>query len=151
HLDTLNEILGSDFRVVREVLFPGAWKVGFGFADYTSTSLAYCYYPVRKGSNDLLARRVTSEAFKEIDLTRVIHPHENPVLVDPSGFAREYVRDKAIDILDARAFKFEDEVLIRELLFAVADAIPEQLGIAPAQDSLSVEDLRYGWQVYLPN
>ena len=73
------------------------------------------------------------------------------MLVDPSGFAREYARDKSIDILDAKAFSFEDEILVRELLFALADAIPEQLGIARAQTSLSVEELRFGWQVYLPN
>jgi hypothetical protein len=151
HLDALNGFLERDFRVVRDVLFPDTWKVGFGFADYTPTSLAYCYYPVRKGRNDLLARRVSSETFKELDLARVGHPHENPVLIDPSGFAREYVRDKSVDILDARAFSFDDDLLIRELLFAVADQIPEQLGIAPRQDSLSVEELRFGWQIYLPH
>src|SRR4029078_10880477 len=51
HLYELNLLLETSFPIVREALFPGAWKIGFAFADYEDNSLAYCYYPVRKGKN----------------------------------------------------------------------------------------------------
>ena len=151
HLDELNLLLETSFPIVREALFPGAWKIGFAFADYQDDSLAYCYYPVGKGKNDLLIRRVSPETFRNLNLGRDINFHENPIVSDPIGSAREYVQKQSIELLDDLAFRFDDIILGREMLFTVADKLNNQLGILPNLRYLDLEKFKLAWDTYLPN
>jgi len=136
-------------------LFKGAWKIGVAFAIYTEDSLSYCYYPIRRGTNDLLVRRISPEIFKQLPHDRTIHPFDNPIQADPVSFAREYVEQQIVELLHEKAFRFDDLILSRELLFSVADALSAQLGLRVVRGSigqrLSLKTFAYGWMHYLPH
>jgi hypothetical protein len=70
---------------------------------------------------------------------------------DPIGSAREFVQEQAVELVDDMAFRFDDAVLGREMLFAVTDKLSTPLGMKPYLNHLSLEALRFSWSRYLPN
>jgi hypothetical protein len=150
HLDELNTLLDTSFSFVKNKIFPGAWKLGLAYAHYSSTSLVYCYYPVRNGANDLLLRRVSPETFVQLQHELVDFPHSNPIEDDPKGLAREFVKDETLRLVDGMQFDFDDIVLCREQLFCLVDAMEEPLGISRNVSSLRVKTLRNAWEHFLP-
>lgn len=77
-------------------------------------SVSYCYYPIQRGRNDLLTRRISPQTFARLDFGSIPYPRENPILEDPIGAARELVREESTGLLKNLAFRFEDVVLCRE-------------------------------------
>lgn len=155
HIDEINALLERAFPTVRDTLFRGAWKIGVAFSIYAEDALSYCYYPIRRGVNDLMVRRISSETFEQLPHDRTIHPFENPIQLDPVGFGREYVEQQVVDLLNEKAFRFDDLILGRELLFSVADALSAQLGLRKVRGSigqkLDLKKFAYGWTYYLPH
>lgn len=150
HLDELNGLFDADFSAVKRSIFPRAWKLGFAFAEYTPTSLAYCYYPVELGANDLLIRRVSRDAFINLESEIIHYPGSNPVLEDPQGLAREFVEDEALRMVGGMSFAFDDLVLCREYLFALIDKFSDQLGISQSVESVRLKRLQSAWSDYFP-
>jgi len=151
-LDCLNGELDNAFRIVKEIFFPGSWKLGLAFMRYKKSDISYYLYPIPLIKNDVQIKQIGKESIsklKEFQNLWSINYANNPVSERPLEYAYENIYRKLQDIIRHKGFPFNHPILTREVVFYFTDELITILGIKRS-DKYKISDLRYGIDEYFP-
>jgi len=149
-LDELNSLLDGPFAVVKRRFYPGCWKVGFAYRDFSSRSIVYTLYPIRPDENDAQIKAIdTSENLYTIPGVRAYF-QENPINTQPRLHALEVIEDSMKEILKTKLLDHKgNDALATEFMFAIIDRFREQMGLEK-KDVYSLSEIETGFYTHLP-
>lgn len=156
-LDELNRLLDNDFKITKQTLYPNAWKLGIMFSLFSKNELCYSIFPLSKGHNEPLIRKVDASIWKKALEHRIPNSHSisvegysgNPILNNYAKEARTRVCELTKEVISARALILNHELLARELVFSLIDRHHAILGL-PQRDTYQLDELAFGLYEYLP-
>lgn len=156
-LDELNRLFDNDFNITKQTIYPNAWKLGIAFSLFSNNGLCYSIFPLNKGHNEPLIRKVNSSIWPKLSEQRVPNSHSvsvvsysrNPILNNHVKEARARVCELTKEIISARALVLNHEHLARELVFSLVDRHHAILGL-PQRDTYQLDELAFGLYEYLP-
>ena len=152
-LDELNDYLDHKFPIVKQVLYPKTWKLGFAFFNYGSTGIAYTLYPIALNKNDVQIKEIDGYMLDKIateGLNFTYFNSVNPLETSPKKYAREVIQSKTSDIVKQRWLKHSgSEYLAKEFIFAFIDEFHIPMGLE-LKDKYSLDEIERAIDEYLP-
>lgn len=160
-LDEFNRLLDNEFRIVKKILFPNAWKAGIAFSHFTKDGLTYSLFPITRGHNETLIRQVDASIWMKLRHRHIHTPHgvtvlgfsSNPILDNPIKQARARACALGKNLIKARALHLNNLLLARELIFSAVDHHGVALGLPRRnayQNVYQVDKLASAFYDYLP-
>ena len=149
-LDALNSLLDEPFAVVKRRFYPGCWKVGLAYRDYSTTSVTYVLYPIRPEENQ--AQIKTIDTAQNLLSIRGLRGYfdENPISDRPKQHAIEVIERSMKQILNGKLLDHKgSEVLAREFMFAITDRFGEQMGLEK-KDTYALTEIENAFYGHLP-
>jgi uncharacterized protein Usg len=149
-LDEFNAMLDGPFYTVKRRFYPGAWKVGLAYRDFSANSITYTIFPIRPEENEA--------QIKEIDSTRNLFAidgvrgyfKENPIRTRPKQHAVDVIQDSVKQILEGKLLDHKgSNALAREFMFAIADRLTEQMGLEE-KDNYTIAQIETAFYCHLP-
>jgi len=149
-LDEMNALLDGPFSLVKSRFYPGAWKVGLAYRDFTHNSVTYTLYPIRPEENEAQIKIIdTSQHLLSIKGIRAYFT-ENPIAMRPKRHAIELIGESMTQIFNHRLLSHNgSEALAREFIFALADRFKEQMGLVP-KDDYELAEIETAFYYHLP-
>lgn len=125
YLDTINSLLDKDFPGVKNIFYPGVWKLGVGVYGGDGY-LSYDIYGIPYGQASPLivsADSTTLTAHKPLLPPNVkeVHSTSRGSFTDPKVMGERYVFDLVCKALHAKLFTLQGEVTSTDVLFAFID------------------------------
>ncbi len=151
-IDTINNLLDNDLAIVKELVFPGVWKLGVGIVSIDQHRYQYQIYRIPYGnpaplvcklSRGMLFTGEWSPNAIEETLTSKAH------LADPQHAGKEFVLDKLKQVVEAKTLPVLGPHLSSDTLFSFVDRYYPVLGIIPYQDRYSLQDLSHALNAHL--
>jgi len=129
-LDELNALLDGPFSLVKRRFYPGSWKVGLAYRDFSSKSITYTLYPIQPEENSVQIRTIdATQDLLSIDGIRGYFV-ENPIKIHPKQHAVEVIEESMRQIFEGKLLDHKgSDALAREFMFAIIDRFTEQLGL----------------------
>ncbi len=150
-LDELNNLLNGSFKIIKKILMPNIWEMGFAFSQYDQGLLG-TIFPIQKGHVNLKIKKVSQNTLKNIKGLTIEGYASNPIELNPIAYAHSHIKTDLNKIFSARALEFTHPILIAEAIFAIIDNTKElhvALGITTLKDEYSIEELNFGCNTYL--
>jgi hypothetical protein len=168
-IDSVNDLFDRDFKALKNLYFPGAWKLGVGVYSATPQEISYQVYRIPFGKNAPLVASFAGRHFTEIwdfekpgratlPSSSLLQPGCDAVQTElraragvrpPGDAAKEFVFGFVEAALKNRQFKIAGHSLTIECLFQFLDNHGHTTGLALG-DEYSLAALNYGIKVYLP-
>jgi hypothetical protein len=152
-LDKLNGQLDKDFRIIKEVFYLNAWKVGFAYYHYDANSVGYMLYPVPLASNDVLIKEVDQTLFDEFRQKGLgFSEHSsNPIESNPDEEVERVIKQRLDTLIKHRLCKhIGSDALAREYIIAFIERYPEQLNLSPDKESYAISEIDEALNQFLP-
>lgn len=153
-LDTLNYNLDHGFTVVKRILYPRTWKLGFAYHKYEDSELIHTLYPIAENRNDVQIKEVDAELFNKLrkeGLGFRAHHRHNPIMQQPEKYAHEITKSETFRILEERLLNHGcSNFLAREYVFAFIDRFYVQMGVEN-KDVYTVAEIANGFYTYMPH
>lgn len=150
-LDEYNRLLDYEAKVVRDVFYPGSWKVGFAYKQYANERLTYGLYTIPKDANEVQIKDVESSVLEEIESSWRVYrvTGGNKIQEQPKTYARDEVEDMVERILEEKLLEHRvDRFLAREYVFSFVDEFNFMLGV-DLRDRYYLDQLKSGYYHYL--
>lgn len=117
--DVYNDLLESDFRYIKRVLFPNVWKRGIAIYAYTDSSLEYSLYNINAG--ELVAPIVQ---MPQCSIFEVKHEHdyasfsctENKLKENPYLYSMSIIKNHVDDFIKKQSVIPSDETFLIEYI-----------------------------------
>ena len=151
-LDYYNGLLDREFNLVKQIMYPGYWKIGIGLNKYTNSELAYILFPISLLENDVLIKEIRKEDGFDLEksflegkaLIFATNSSGNPIKTKPQKYAYELIeRDVFYVIKKSHAF-VEDDFFGREYLASFSTKFYPLLGLENPPQQINVNDLLLG-------
>lgn len=155
YLDELNKMYDINFPIIKKVLYPGMWKMGIAYSEYSPNRLSYALYPIVHGINDTQIKKFKDNVFAKVSENSFVqivdYCTENPIMSCPIHHARMAIKESIEQIIKTDAIDLTcSEFLMIEYVFAVIDRIWFKLSLKEAQESYSIKEIKHGLQFYAP-
>ncbi len=155
YLDELNKMYDVNFPIIKKVLYPGMWKMGIAYSEYSPNRLLYALYPIIHGINDTQIKKFKDNVFAKLSENRFVqivdYCTENPIMLRPIHHARITIKKNVEQIIKIDALDLTcSEFLMIEYIFAVIDRIGFKLSLKEAQETYSIKEIEHGLQFYAP-
>jgi len=151
-IDTINNLLDNDFIAVKELIFPGVWKLGVGIISSDQHHIQYQIYRIPYKEPSPLVCKLS----RGILFTRQWSPNaitetitSKQTFIDPIKAGKEFVLEKVRKIIEVRLLPIYGYHLSVDTLFSFIDQYHPALGIVPGQDHYLVKDLSYALNQHL--
>jgi len=151
-IDTINNLLDNDFIAVKELIFPGVWKLGVGIISSDQHHIQYQIYriPYKEPSplvcklnrGSLFSNQYVPNAVTEIKTSK-------EAIIDLVKAGKEFVLEKVRKVVEVRLLPIYGYHLSVDTLFSFIDRYHPALGIVPEQDHYLVKDLSYALNQHL--
>ncbi len=152
-IDTVNGLLDADFITVKNILYPGVWKLGVGIVSSNQTSYRYQIYkiPEDEPSIPLVSRVEDSSLFADQRDPKVIMKAlaSRDYAQDPIKAAETNVYREVSEVIEGNRLPIYGSTLSADILIAFVDRYYRCIGVQPNRNSYSVEELTYGLRVFL--
>jgi len=151
-LDRLNDLLDKKFRIVKQILYPNAWKIGLAFNDQEGTGFVYTLYPIGITMNDVQIKKlddVLQEQLRQEGLAFTSYAKENPIKSRPLDHAAAVIQYETLRAAEHRLLRLDNEFLAREFIFAFTDHFAVQMGL-DRKDTYSLAEVGSALYRYLP-
>lgn len=148
YVDYLNAMLDKEYKIVKDVIFPGIWKVGIAVSKFDS-SLAYGLFGIKYGESDLLIKSLdnTKFNFRQSGNIRTLNFTSN-VPDDPSELAKSRIHSFVKDFIEAKAFPVVLKEFANEYLFAIVNKYYFAFGFKEEQDVYKLSEVKIGLENY---
>ncbi len=152
-VDTINRLLDADFITVKNILYPGVWKLGVGIVSSDPTHYRYQIYkiPEDEPSIPLVSRIEVGSVFTDAADPKVILKAvaSRDYAQDPIKAAETNVYREVSEVIEGNQLPIYGSTLSADILIAFVDRYYRCIGVKPNRNSYSVEELAYGLNVYL--
>lgn len=152
-LDVYNDLVENKFAVIKNRYFPGQWKIGIAYYEFSPTKLSYALYPISHEKNDVQIKKVDNDLHKQLvaeGLGFAMHLSSNPILNDPRQFAFEITSSRLEEIIKYRLLDHSGiDFLALEFIFGFVDEFSQQMGLTPGNE-YSFEEIENAYRVNLP-
>lgn len=167
-VDRLNSLLDGELRFVKDICFPGAWKLGIAVQVISAKEFSYLIYTVPYGSGSPLIVNITGRADTDVfeslragnpdpaglreygeqrlESHRYIRSAED---FDPLAVATDCILGYLNGIVSQRRLPVSGRMTATEVLFRFINAHGHAAGLATA-DRYEVSDLNYALKVFFP-
>lgn len=141
-LDELNQKLGYFDLIKSRFYFKDTWKLGLAYNVFSDNGLRYAIFPIPFNKNDVQIKRLIPNEDILIELKQFGSPithhfGSNPIKDDPGGYAKKIIESKIEKILDKRLLIPCNELIAKEIVFAVFDN-----SYALNRDTYSIEEIK---------
>lgn len=125
YLDTINSLLDKDFAGVKNLFYPGVWKLGIGVYG-GDAYLSYDIYGIPYGQASPLivsADSTTLTTHKPLLPPNIkeVHSTSRGSFTNPKARAERYVFDLVCKAVEAKLFTLQGEVTSTDVMFAFID------------------------------
>lgn len=144
-LDILNGSLDNEYLKVKQILYPGSWKIGIAYSYYNTDGLSYSLFPIPLDVNDLHIKQLDPELRKSLQAkgcSFTSYFGNNPIKSDPKVISNKIIKEKIEQILKYKFLNHENEFLAQEYFFSVIDCYLTQCDLE-SKDTYSIEDLNH--------
>jgi len=151
-LDEVNSLLDEKFRMVKQIFYPNAWKIGLAYYEYGNNSVTYTLYPISLRRNDVQIKKVDDALRKQLreeGLGFTGHHVENPIKSRPFEYAVEVVEHDTLRVLEHKLLKLESEFLAKEFLCSFIDKFALEMGL-DKKDKYALSDVARAFFQFLP-
>jgi hypothetical protein len=151
-LDETNKMLDGPFSLVKTRFYPGAWKVGLAYYEYTANSVGYTLYPIPIERNEVQIKRIDEKLRERLLSIDGITGYftENPIKTRPRQHAIEFIEERLSQIIKYRLLDHRNsEALAREFIFAFSDKFGDQMGLTK-KDEYALAEIGNGFYRHLP-
>jgi len=143
-IDTINNLLDNDFIVVKELIFPGVWKLGVGIISSDQYHIQYQIYRIPYKEPSPLVCKLNrgilfTDQWSPNAISETITSKET--LIDPLKAGKDFVLERVRKVVEAKALPIYGHHLSVDVLFSFVDLYHPALGISPGLDHYSVQDL----------
>ena len=152
-IDTVNSLLDNDFITIKELLYPGIWKLGVGIVSSDPTFYRYQIYKIPEDEPAIpLVSKIKDES--------LFAGQWDPKVIMTASSSRDFARDPVEaaknsvyrdigEIIEQKELPIYGPLLSADILIAFIDRYYRCIGVQPYEDSYSVEDLAHGLNVFL--
>ncbi len=152
-LDELNSLLENEFKLVKRIYYPDAWKIGLTYYEFSQNNLSYALYPISLTKNDVQIKEATKalhEQLRNEGLEFRGFSTQNPILKDHKKYSRDIIREKVLNVLYKKLLNHAgNKDLAKEFIFAFVDKFKIQLGL-DKKDKYSLEEVEFAFYNFLP-
>lgn len=151
-LDEVNDLLDKKLRIVKQIFYSDAWKIGLAYNNYESNTVTYTLYPIPLRKNDVQIKKLDDALQKQLQeegLTFRGYYRENPIKSRPQEHAVEIVEYDTLRALEYRLLRLGNEFLAREFIFAFIDRFALEMGL-DEKDTYALTDVGRAFYQYLP-
>lgn len=152
YVDTVNGLFDRDFVAVKELRFPGTWKLGVGILSSDQFYFRYQIYKVPYGDPLPLVCRferdflLTDEWGPNV-ICDILTPRK--AIIDPSESGRDFVLREVRNVIEKVALPIYGEMLSADILIAFVDKYYRLIGVSPNADHYLLQDLAYALNQHL--
>ena len=143
-IETINNLLDNDFIVIKEIVFPGVWKLGVGIISSDQHHIQYQIYSIPyKDPSPLVCKLIHGSLFTNkwnknaVKETRT----SKESLLDPIKAGKEFVSERVVAVLKSKLLHIYGQELSSDILFSFVDLYHPALGIKPGSERYLVQDL----------
>jgi len=150
--DTVNDLLDHHFISVKEILYPGVWKLGVGIIHADAERLFYQIYGIPyKEPAPLVCKLRGSlhQADRKKRYPFAEHLSSREFLSHPESAGTDFVTSRVERIVEDRALPVFGEMSATDVLFHFVDKYHRCLGLERTSHTLRVSDLNYALNVHL--
>lgn len=143
-LDKVNELL-DNLLIIKDRVYPDAWKIGFAYFNYDIGHLMYTLYSIPFEKNDIQIKKINDEKINELkeeysNLIRIF-PNSNPITENPEKQAIEDVKNDLDQILSEKLLYNHNIFLANEYVFAFIKKYHNLLGLK-LKKSYEIEEIK---------
>lgn len=135
-LDQINNMLDSEFGIVKKQYYLGSWKIGLAYYIYDSRNVAYMLYPIPIDYNDVQIKRVDNSFHERIQKEGTdfkLDTRDNPIEAKPKEYAQEFVQSKVYGLIRDKLLEHGgSKFLANEFVFSYFSSSTRSLGIEKA-------------------
>jgi hypothetical protein len=147
-VDSMNNLLDNELKIVKDISFHGIWKLGLGLYDLKEDLFNFQIYQIPYGNSDPLIVEIDKDKFlfKKVNLnarsSRIIQKNSNP-----EDIGRKIIFDEFRNILDHKRLFIKGELISKEILFRFIDRYNNCLDLK-IQDDYKLVDLDYAFNYH---
>ncbi|MNK60633.1 hypothetical protein D3C87_797720 [compost metagenome] len=127
-LDVLNISLDTEFKTIKDILFPNSWKLAIALMMYERGSCNFFILPIPLSSNSPLILEVADsesismdEVFqKDKALLMMAHYQDNPIRENPKLLAIKLLQQEVFKVINNKRFAMDSIFLAKEYVFSFA-------------------------------
>jgi len=152
YIDTVNGLFDREFITVKELLFPGTWKLGVGIISSDQFHVQYQIYTIPYGDPSPLVCKfdrgfLFTDKWSPNAVSEILTPKE--AITNPSKLGTDFVLEKVRNVVEKMALPIYGKILSADILIAFVDSYHRLIGISPNLDHYLVQDLAYALNQYL--
>lgn len=150
-IDKINTLLDNDFKIVKEIGFPGIWKFGFGYSRSTENYIDYYLYKIAYGEPYPLIVKINGDISENLRNNKNLGLYTR-TKVDFSNtekLGEEFVFKEFKKIIQNKELKISSELIALEIIFDFIDKYSACIGVEPFQVSYQIKEVKYGLNNYL--
>ncbi|MFL0196031.1 DUF4365 domain-containing protein [Clostridium sp. WILCCON 0269] len=129
-LDYYNNLLDTDFQVVKDFFYPSSWKVGISIHNYSKNYVGFSIYPISYFENNVQIRIMSDAEAKNFNdkYNNFRMCNYNPIRNHYKALAYELIKDKIKVILKNFFLSIDNNsrALYSNILFTFMDMIAAQ-------------------------
>lgn len=146
-LDKFNSLLDNEYSIIKRMIYPNLWKMGYAYQHYNENSVLYTLYPISNNKNDLQIKKL-DEKLKIFGYRW--KNYGNPFHENPEKSAYSEIKEIIMKMIkNHRLDNCFSEYILNEYIFAYADrfCIPSGLN---SKDTYALSEIKDSFQKYLP-
>jgi len=153
-IDTINNLFDIDFIAVKDLIFPGQWKLGVSTSPSDDKILHYQIYTIPYGYPSPLITKLDkpyafNNKFNSNTVSETMSQKEGET--DPIKMGKHFVLDEVSKIAEQKTFPIFGTASAQELVLAFIDLYHICLGLTPYLKQYSIEEVDYAMNQYLFN
>ncbi len=143
-IDTINNMLDNEFVVIKEIEFPGVWKLGVGLIDLTQEHVHYQLYTIPRGKNWPLVCRLkggflTSKQPHKYAVSE--HSSVRSSFAAPEAVGRQYILGHLKRKVERRELPVHGKLASTDVLLAFIGWYHRWLGLSPNEFTYTIADI----------
>ncbi|MFX1296068.1 MAG: hypothetical protein ACFFD2_14615, partial [Promethearchaeota archaeon] len=154
-LDEINNLLDTQFPVIKEKFFPNIWKIGIKISKTEQDDrLRYSFNPISWDVNEILIKEISPlEWIKGVKKNFFLEwgsINKEIILEEPKKYAIGVLSRIIKEIFDNKALYHQGNIfLANEFIFAAINKFKLQLGLEE-KNEYTVDEIEKGLEIYLP-
>jgi hypothetical protein len=143
-IDTVNNLLDNDFAIIKDILFPGIWKLGVGIIDSSKHHIQYQIYSIPyKEPAPLVCKLNRGFLFtNKWDKNAIVETKTSKVsLIDPQLVGKEFIKERVEAVIKSQLLPIYGEKLSSDILFNFVDQYHVLLGLKPFLSQYTTQEL----------
>ena len=142
----------SNFKILKQSLYPNVWRFGFGIIDYGKDSLHYTLYPIKSDENDAQIRDIEQTPAEFHDLNRFIisgHTMENPLEYSPKQLAYNSIESRISTLFEENRLNYSGcDFSATEYIYDFTQQFAPLLGLE-RKETYNVSNIKEGYYRHL--